>query len=143
MAYTNSKYVHEVIKMAAEAKTRAEKIEVLRKYESWPLKDILRGSFDDSIQWLLPPGTPPYEPADPQRHPSSFIKQTQNLKYFAKGGPGEKINSLKRETMFIRMIEAIHPEDALLVLSMINKKAPAKSITKKLVEEAFPNLIKK
>jgi hypothetical protein len=143
MAMTNSKYVHEVIKMAAEAKTRTEKIEILRKYESWPLKDILRGSFDDSIVWLLPPGDPPYTPADAHRHPSSFVKQTQNLKYFAKGGPGEKLLPLKRETMFIRMIESIHPEDAVLVLSMVNKKAPAKTITKKLVEEAFPNLIKK
>lgn len=143
MVNKNSKYVHEVISMAADAKTRQEKIDILRQHESWPLKDILRGSFDDSIVWLLPPGDPPYEPADPVRHPSSFIKQTQNLKYFAKGGPGEKLPALKRETMFIRMIESIHPKDAILVLSMVNKKPPAKSITKKLVEEAFPNLIKK
>ena len=142
MAITNSKYVHEIIKMASEAKTREEKIEILRKYESWPLKDLLRGTYDDSIVWLLPPGNPPYEPADPQRHPSSFVKQNQNLKYFAKGGPGEKLIPLKRETMFIRMIESIHPDDALLVLSMVNKKA-IKGVTKKLVEEAFPNLIKK
>jgi hypothetical protein len=142
MVNKNSQYLHEVIKKAAEAKTREEKIQILRQYESWPLKDLLRGTYDDSIQWILPPGTPPYEPADPQRHPSSFVKQNQNLKYFAKGGPGEKLVPLKRETMFIRMIESIHPDDALLVLSMVNKK-PIKGITKKLVEEAFPDLIKK
>lgn len=143
MAVTFNKYLHEVIQEAVKAESRQDKIEVLRKYETWPLKDVLRGTFDDSIHWNLPPGTPPYQPADPQRHPSQLVKQNQNFKYFVKGGPGDKLNSLKRETMFIRMIESIHPEDALLVLSMVQKKSPAKGITKKLVEEAFPNLIKK
>jgi hypothetical protein len=39
------------------------------------------------------------------------------------------------------MLEAIHPEDALIVLDMVNKKSPVKGLTKKIAEEAFPNLI--
>ena len=47
--------------------------------------------------------------------------------------------AFKRESIFIGLIEAIHPEEALLVLSMINKEKP-KGITKKVVEEAYPGI---
>jgi len=39
------------------------------------------------------------------------------------------------------MVETIHPRDAELIVTMINKKPPMKGITKKLVQEAFPELI--
>jgi hypothetical protein len=39
------------------------------------------------------------------------------------------------------MLEGVHPEDAKVLVNMINKK-PYKSITRKVVEEAFPGLLK-
>ena len=36
----------------------------------------------------------------------------------------------------------IHPEDAKVVINMVNRKKPAKGITEKVVKEAFPSLIK-
>ena len=47
---------------------------------------------------------------------------------------------MKREQIFIGVLEAVHPKDAELMLGMINKKS-IKGVTKKVVEEAFPNLI--
>ena len=44
--------VYEIIEKVAEAKKREEKIEILRQYNhNWALKDILRGTYDDKIQW--------------------------------------------------------------------------------------------
>ena len=143
MAISNNKFVHEVVDMAAAAKTRKEKIELLRKYESWALKDILRGSFDEVVQWNLPGGKVPYEPAEARSAPNTLSRQHKQFRYFVKGGPGDQMPAIKRETMFVRLVESIHPRDAELVCSMINKKAPAQGITKKLVQEAFPDLIKK
>ena len=49
---------------------------------------------------------------------------------------------MKRESIFIGLLEGIHPADAEVVLDMIAKKPP-KGITKKLAEEAFSGLLSK
>ena len=46
----------------------------------------------------------------------------------------------KREQIFLGILEGIHPEDAKVVLSMINKEK-LKGLSKPVVEEAFPNLL--
>ena len=46
----------------------------------------------------------------------------------------------KKERMFLEMIEGVHPEDAKLVIGMINKETP-KGITRAVVEEAYPGLL--
>ena len=133
--------VYEIIEKVAEAKKREEKIEILRQYNhNWALKDILRGTYDDKIQWNLPGGKPPYDPADEQTHPSSLTQHNKKFQYFVKGLIGDELSAVKREKIFLDIIETVHPKDAELMLGMINKKS-IKGVTKKVVEEAFPNLI--
>ena len=137
-------YVFEILQKVAEAKTRAEKIEILRQHDkNWAMKDLLRGTFDDAVQWLLPTGPVPYEPAPDRSHPSDWSQHNKKLAYFVKGGRGTDMIKIKREKMFLDILETIHPQDAELLVGMINKKMPIKGITKKLVQEAFPNLILK
>lgn len=64
MSYHVTKKVFEVVEMAANAKTKAEKIEILQKHQTQALKDVLLGTYDDYVEWNLPDGKPPYEPAD-------------------------------------------------------------------------------
>lgn len=135
--------LHEVMDLISKATTKQEKIDLLNKHNSLALKNILKGTFDDAIVWLVPDTKPPYTPADISSVPSNLFKQFDQFKYYVKGGPGEKLTTIKRETMFIRMIESIHPKDAELVLMMIAKKPPAKGLTKALVKEVFPGLISK
>jgi len=138
-----SLHVFEIIDKAQKAKTRKEKITVLQENECWALKDFLRGSFDDIVQWNLPPGAPPYEPAKEDSVPSSLHKQHTKFKHFVKGLEGDKLPSIRRERMFIDMLEAIHPTDADLLIKMKDKEPMGGGITKKLVQEAFPKLIVK
>ena len=116
------KSVHEVIEEARKKRTKSEKIEVLRANESWALKDILRGTFDDSIQWNLPPGTPPYNPNEPHSAPGNLLRENLKFKYFVKGGRGDQLMKAKREQIFIGILETVEPQDAELVIGMINKK---------------------
>ena len=133
--------VYEVIDKAEKAKSKKDKIEILKKNESWALKDILRGTYDSKVKWNLPKGSPPYTPNDGAHNaPSNLLKRNVDFKYFVEGGPGNKLPSYKRESIFVGLIEAIAPEDALLVISMINKEPP-KGLTRKVVEEAFPGLL--
>jgi len=135
--------VHEVLTLAAEAPTRVEKIEVLRKHNALALRDILKGAYDDTVQFIIPKGTPPYKASRPESIPSSLSKQSAKFRFFVKGGEGERLQKIKVEKMFINLLEAIHPEDAAIVIKMKDKELEGsyKGITKKLVAEAFPGLI--
>lgn len=133
--------VYEVVEKLAKARSKKAKVEILRENDSGALRDLCRGVFDDRIVWLLPTGSPPpYTPAPENSYPASFLKKCVNLAYFAKGGKGDNLSPLKREKMFIELLEAIHPKDAELVVMMVNKEAP-KGLTRPSVEEAFPNLL--
>jgi len=143
MAITKSRQIYEVIEMTASKRSRNDKIKVLRDYETMALKDVLRGAYDDLVQWNLPEGTPPYEPAEESSVPSSLYKQHLKFKYFVKGLAGDKILKPKREKLFIDMLESVHPKDAELLCIMKDKKQLGTGITKKLVQEAFPNLLVK
>ena len=136
-----AKYVFEVLQEAAKKRTKAEKIEVLKKNESWALKDVLRGTFDTKVTWNLPEGAPPYQEAESHNHPTNLLREYKQFAYFVKGGKGDKMMAPKRERLFIGLLEAIHPEDSKVVIDMINK-TPPKYITRPIVEEAFPGLLK-
>ena len=143
MAYTIKKHVYEVLELVEKANKKEEKINILKSNESWALKDVLRATYDDAIQFLLPGGKPPYTPSQEGSIPSTLLKQNVQFKFFVKGGPGEKMLPVKRERIFINVLEAVHPNDAELLVKMINKESLGKGITKKLVQEAFPGLITK
>jgi hypothetical protein len=44
---------------------------------------------------------------------------------------------MRRESLFITLLESVDPKDAKLLLSVKNKKLPYKNITKDLIQEAF------
>jgi hypothetical protein len=134
--------VHEVFEETRKKRTKTERIQVLRDNNSWALKDILRGSLDKTVEWNLPAGEEvPYEANEAHTAPGNLMRENQKFKYFVKGGPGDKMLKAKREKIFIGLLETVDPNDAELVIDMINKKPP-KGITRKVVEEAFPGLLK-
>lgn len=143
MAISNTKLIYEVLEAASKASKKEEKINILRQNESWALKDVLRATYDDSIQFTLPPGVPPYTPNKVESVPSNLLRQNTQFKYFVKGGAGDQVPGFKRERIFINVLEAVHPKDAEVLVKMINKETLGKTITKALVQEAFPGLIRK
>ena len=134
-----AKLPHLVMEDFTKAKSKAEKIAVLRSNESWALKDILKGSLDPKVKWHLPEGAPPYQPSSHSEPMASIFRENTKFRYFVKNN-GVDISQMKREQIFIGVLEAVHPKDAELVISMINKKSPVKGLTYKIAQEAFPDL---
>ena len=141
----NNYRIDEILVKVGSAKTKAEKINILREYNTLALRNVLKGNFDDSIQFLIPTGAPPFKEANQNTPPSSLRKQSTKFRYFVVGGPGERMPKMKVEGMFIKLLEAIPPSEANVVILMKDKKLDTKfkGITKKTVEEAFPGLIVK
>ena len=138
--------VTEILELVAKAEPRKEKIAILREYNSLELRDILKGAFDDSVQFLLPAGVPPINEDEKKNYDKTrLMSETKKFRYFVKGGPGEQVNRVRREKMFIDILYRIDSREIPLVCHMKDKTLDGvyKGVTKKLVQEAFPGLIEK
>ena len=133
----------EVLRKVSNAKTKEEKIALLRKHNSTALRQLLIINFDDSVVSMLPEGDVPYTPNDaPVGTDHSRLEQEyRGLYRFFKGGQ-DKLPALKRESMFVQLLEGLSAEEAeLLVLckdGRMNDKY--KRITKAVISEAFPSI---
>lgn len=137
--------VYEVLEKARKARSKAKKVEILKEHRSGALQDVLRGTYDDAIVWLLPKGDVPYEPNKEGSIPSNLLTKCTSFAYLVKGGKlsgDDGLSRTKRERIFLEILSAIHPKDAEVCVNMINKK-PIPGVTKNVVKEAFPNLILK
>ena len=134
--------ISEVLRKVSNAKTKAEKIKLLRENNSSGLRQILIINFDDSVISLMPQGEVPYTPNDAPvgTDHTRLEHESKGFYRFFKGGA--KLPSLRRESMFVQLLEGLSAEEAeLLVLvkdGQLNKKY--KRITKAVVSEAFPSI---
>lgn len=138
--------VSEVLELVAKADARKDKLEILRKNNTLELRDILKGAFDDTVQFILPKGVPPIEEDQKKLYDKvRLVTETKKFRYFVKGGPGEQVNPMRREKMFIDICYRIDSKEVELVCHMKDKTLDGvyKGLTKKLVQEAFPGLIVK
>lgn len=139
------KLFYDIFKEVEEAKGKKAKIETLQKHSSASLKLILGATFDPRVKWLLPEGEPPYKPlAKGSDGELDLAGELRKLYLFTEGDTDTQRNlkPLRREQLWIGLLEALDPDEAKLVACMPMRKTPFKSITKKLVCEAFPNLTK-
>jgi hypothetical protein len=139
------KLISEVLAEAGKIVQREERIKFLRLNKSPGLTDILRINYDDSIVSVLPLGAPSYKQDDaPKGYEYTILnKAYTQFKYFFKGPIANKMKPLKREGLFLNLLESLNPEEAELLIAAKDKKMKYKGITKKLVSDAFPNLIVK
>tara|TARA_Y100000385_G_C12920191_1_gene562194 strand:+ start:135 stop:563 length:429 start_codon:yes stop_codon:yes gene_type:complete len=139
------KLISEVLTEASKITKKADRAAYLQKNSSPALRDVLRIAFDNDVVSLLPTGAPSYEKDDaPAGHEFlNLQKGHRRFKYFFKGPVANDTPALRREGMFLSFIESLHGEEAEMVIAAKDKKLKYKGITKKFVQETFPNLIVK
>lgn len=131
--------VHEILEKTSEFKTQAEKVEYLQQHgDNQILLNIFRMAWNDNIQWSMPEGAPPYEPSE---SPTSNLYKVN--KYIGQFLAGSKTPQLKKETLFVRILQSIPPEEAKILIAAKDKKQPYKGVTKATVTKAFPGVIVK
>ena len=131
---------HEILTKVNNAKDKPKKLEVLQKYDTNELRMFLKGAFDDKLEWLLPEGSPPYTPNEaPVGTEHTWLKQeVKRMFHFLKGG-NPQLSQMKRDNMFIQMLEGLSEEEAKLLVwakdNDLNKHY--KGLTANLIKEAF------
>ena len=155
---------------ASKQRTKAKKIEVLKTYAHDSIMAVLIWNFDESIVSLLPEGEVPYgntrednsmtgtlsdkindavgmmresgssSLGSQDQGRASIRKEYTKFYNFLKGG-NNGLSSLRRETMFINILEGLHPLEAeILVLVKDKKLTDRYKITKEIVSAAYPQI---
>lgn len=163
-------FVFEVLTLVSKQRTNLKKVEVLQRYMDASLKSILIWNFDESIKSALPDGIVPYSSVGEQgsfsgtlsgkiedavgkmeelnsrslgsqdQGRSSIRKEYTKFYNFIKGG-NDGLSSLRRETMFINVLEGLHPLEAEILFLVKDKKLETKyKITKEIVSQAYPDI---
>ena len=135
-------FMNEILELVSEQKTDAKKVALLREYECDALKSIFIWNFDDSIISLLPEGKVPYKPNENPlgTDHSSLRREQRNLYMFVKGG-NDQLSTIRRETIFIQMLEGLHPKEADIVIAVKDKDLEdLYDVSFVVVEEAYPDI---
>lgn len=132
--------IAEILDKVSKVNTKEEKIEILRKNDSSAIRTVLKYALDPTITWALPKGDPPYKPCPYLDQENMLYSEARRLYLFIEGG-NPNLNKIKRETLFIGLLESVAPADAKLLCAAKDKKIPFKGITVKLINEAYPGLI--
>jgi len=135
-------FMNEILDLVHEQETEENKIKVLQEYANDALKTLLIWNFDDSIISLLPSGEVPYQPNESPLgvDHSSLRRDYKNLYNFVKGG-NDSLSKIRRETIFIQILESLHPNEANVLILVKDKNLEDKyDISFDLVQKAYPDI---
>jgi|TARA_B100001996_G_scaffold177665_1_gene135618 hypothetical protein len=138
----NDALLTEILQKVSSAKTKKEKVDILLEYNNPGLRAILIINFDESLKFLLPEGAPPYRASDAPAGTdhTRLDNEYRGFYRFFKGGDST-IKGMKREQLYVQLLEGLHADEAELVILACNKDIQSKyRVTKQVVSEAFPSI---
>ena len=130
----------EILDKVHKAKTKTQKINILREHNSEALRMIIKASFDPKIEWAVPEGSVPFKrneaPAGTEH--SVLAYESRKLWRFIKGADNATVQ-FKKEQMFIQMLEGLHESEADLLVAAKDKRLHQvyKGLSEPVVIEAF------
>jgi len=132
--------ISEILAEMGKLTKKQDKIDFLRKHDSQPFRQVVRLIYDKDVEFLLPETPPPWRYNKLTDAHTMLYREARRLRIFVKGGGYDHIAQLKREALFISLLEDLMNEDAdILAKNMISHKS-VKGLTYKTLEEAFPDL---
>ena len=106
------------------------------------MKTLFIWNFDDTVISMVPAGEVPYKENEVPigTDHTSLRREYKHLYNFVKGG-NDGLSSLRRETMFIQMLEGLHPEEAKIICLVKDKQLQTEyNINLDVVKEAYPDI---
>ena len=134
--------VTEILQKVSSAKTKKEKVDLLQEYNNNGLRAVLIINFDESLKFLLPEGEVPFTPNDAPAGTdhTRLDHEYRGLYRYFKGGDNT-LKGMRREQMFVQLLEGLHKDEAEMLVLACNKELQSKyRITKQAVSEAFPQI---
>ena len=111
-----SKYITEILEEINKDPKALEKYKT-----NAALKFIFQYAFIPEQKFDLPEGAPPFKEdvAPLGMSPANLIMETKKLYVFTKA---KEINKVRKEQLFIQLLENVHPSEAKLLLAVKDQK---------------------
>ena len=164
-------FVFEIFDVITKQRTKVKKVEALKKFNHPSLKALFIWNFDETVISLLPPGEVPYAGVDEQNVSSGTVsgkiddavnkmaelgsnslgaqdqgrtsirQEFKKFYNFIKGG-NDGLSNLRRETIFINIVQGLHPREAEILCLVKDKRLEEKykAITKEIISQAYPDI---
>jgi hypothetical protein len=134
--------MNEILDLVNEQNSDEDKVKILKEYENDALKTLLIWNYDESVVSVLPPGEVPYRPNENPlgTDHSSLRREYKNLYHFVKGG-NDSLSKIRRETIFIQILESLHPSESDILVLVKDKKLEDKyDIGFETIKKAYPDI---
>ncbi len=161
-------FVFEVFEAASNQRSAAKKVEVLKKYEHDSIKAMAIWNFDETVLSMLPEGPVPYGETNAQttfagtlsdnlareaaggesatgqdldgRNKTTIRREYQNFYHYVQGGNGS-LSTVRREMMFIDLLQGLHPKEAEILVLVKDKDLGTKyNISLDNVKQAYQDI---
>jgi hypothetical protein len=161
-------FLFEVFDLVVKQRSNAKKVEVLQEYKDPSMMAVFIWNYDPSLESAIPPGDVPFADAREinvigndttfsdsmnkqlksnemldsygSNNRTTIRKEYNNFRNFIHGGNAE-LSKIRRETMFINLLQGLHPREAEIICFVKDKKLQEKyNISFDVVKEAFPEI---
>ena len=137
-------FIHEILELVSEQRTKAKRVDILKEYRDDSLTAVLIWNFDDRVQSAIPDGQVPYKENEVPvgTDHTSLRREWKQLYHFIKGG-NDTLSTLRRESMFIQLLEGLHPKEAEIICLIKDKELESvyPKVTLDVVKQAFPDIV--
>ena len=135
-------FIHEILEVVSKARSKDKKVEILKEQRTDALTALLIWNFDETVLSVIPEGNVPYEPNDVPvgTDHTTLRREWKQLYNFVKGG-NDSLSHVRRESMFIQILEGLHPNEAEILCLVKDKSLATKyKISRDVVEKAYPDI---
>jgi len=130
----------ELLDKVHKAKTKEQKVQILRENNTDSLRKFLKAAFDPKLKWIFPEGEVPYTPNEAPAGTEHTVLATEARKlwHFIEGADNVT-KQHQKENMFFQMLEGLHESEAKLLVMAKDKKLHQhyKGLSSNVVKEAF------
>ena len=137
-------FIHEIFELVSEQRTKAKRVEILKEYRDDSVTAVLIWNFDERVQSAVPDGQVPYKENEVPvgTDHTSLRREWKTLYHFIKGG-NPTVSNLRRETMFVQLLEGLHPKEAEIICLVKDKELESvyPKVTLDVVKQAFPDIV--
>lgn len=136
--------VYEILDKFKQAPDRASKIATLRKYRTWELEQVLKGTFHPGIKFA-DIKVPYYKPNDQPIGMSynTIHGELDRIYIFIPGHPKRPagITEKRMNQILVQILENLEAKEAVVFLGMLKRDLKVPELSYDLVKEAFPGLL--
>lgn len=131
-----------ILDFTSKLPNEEEQVKCLQANDNGAIRGILNLMHNPNITFALPEGDPPYTPCEFPHQENNLYMEMRRLYLFLDPscGGNPNLKPIKREALFIEMLQEIDPQDAKMMLAIKDRKNPFPNLTTETVVKAYPGL---